>query len=174
VTLHRGRGCPNCNDTGYRGRTGIFEVLAVDENVRGLILQGANDTQIRQAAIDGGMHTIGEDGLRKVLDGITTLDEVSRVIYLAVEGGKVCPSCKDVLSQEFEFCPSCGDFVGEHCRSCRRRMSAVWAFCPHCGVQASQDVRGKPAQAAGPPAKRAKRSSSDTPSDDQEELRKAS
>jgi type IV pilus assembly protein PilB len=139
VTLYRGRGCPNCNETGYRGRTGIFEVLAADDHVRALVQNGANDMAIRQAALDNGMHTIGEDGLRKVLTGITTLDEVSRVVYLANQAGKVCPSCSEVLNQEFEYCSACGDFVGEHCRRCRRRVSASWTFCPHCGMNSGNE-----------------------------------
>ena len=79
------------------------------------------------------MRTLGEDGLKKVLEGRTTLDEVSRVIYLADQGVKTCPSCSAVLSKEFEYCPSCGDFVGEHCGECRRRLNPSWAWCPFCG-----------------------------------------
>src|SRR5262245_64959545 len=64
---------------------------------------------------------------------MTTLEEVTRVVYLAETGVKMCPSCNDVLAQEFEYCPSCGEYVGEHCRRCHRRMDPKWAFCPSCG-----------------------------------------
>ena len=133
VTLHRGRGCGYCGSTGYHGRTGIYETLDVSDAIRGLVTQSVSDTTIRTAAIESGMRTMGEDGLRKVLDGQTTLDEVSRVIYLADQGAKPCPSCGTVLAPEFEYCPSCGEFVGEHCESCRRRMNPTWAWCPYCG-----------------------------------------
>jgi type IV pilus assembly protein PilB len=145
VTLTRGRGCPHCRQTGYHGRTGIFEVLNVDDTVRGLISASAPDTAIRQAAVEAGMRTIGEDGLQKVLSGSTTLDEVTRVVYLAETGVKMCPQCNDVLAQEFDYCPSCGEYVGEHCRHCRRRMDPKWTFCPYCG-----DSDGEEAENATP------------------------
>ncbi|MGH3056485.1 MAG: GspE/PulE family protein, partial [Gaiellaceae bacterium] len=94
VVLSRGRGCGHCHETGYRGRLGIFEVLEVDERIRGLIVGGATDGTIRQAAVEAGMRSIGEDGLKKVLGGKTTLEEVSRVVYLSDQTAKMCPSCK--------------------------------------------------------------------------------
>jgi predicted RNA-binding Zn-ribbon protein involved in translation (DUF1610 family) len=133
LTLHRGRGCTTCHDTGYFGRTGIFELLEVDENIRGLISRGSTDAQIRSAAIEVGMRSIGEDGLRKVIAGLTTLEETSRVVYLAEQSAKVCPSCQTVLTQEFEYCPTCGEFVGDHCENCRRRLHPDWTYCPFCG-----------------------------------------
>jgi type IV pilus assembly protein PilB len=137
VVLSRGRGCGHCHDTGYRGRIGIFEVLEVDERIRGMIVAGATDGTIRQAAVESGMRSIGEDGLKKVLAGRTTLEEVSRVVYLSDQTAKVCPACKSVLNQEFEYCTSCGEFVGDHCESCRHRLQPSWSFCPHCGSDAS-------------------------------------
>jgi len=133
LTLWRGRGCNHCHNTGYHGRIGIFEVLEVSDAIRSLLTQGSSDAAIRQAAVESGMRTIGEDGLHKVLSGVTTLEEVTRMIYLEHDTGRVCPSCSSVLSQEFDYCPTCGDFVGEHCESCRRRMNPAWSYCPHCG-----------------------------------------
>jgi type IV pilus assembly protein PilB len=137
VVLSRGRGCGHCHETGYRGRIGIFEVLEVDERIRGMIVAGATDGTIRQAAVESGMRSIGEDGLKKVLAGRTTLEEVSRVVYLSDHTAKVCPACKSVLNQEFEYCTSCGEFVGDHCESCRHRLQPSWSFCPFCGSDAS-------------------------------------
>ena len=133
VTLYRGRGCPACHETGYFGRTGIFEALEVGESIRQMLGQEASDGAIRQAAVEAGMRSMGEDGLHKVLAGVTTLEEVTRIVYLADQTVRLCPSCNSVLNPEFEYCPSCGDFVGEHCEHCRRRMTAGWTFCPHCG-----------------------------------------
>jgi predicted RNA-binding Zn-ribbon protein involved in translation (DUF1610 family) len=134
--LSRGRGCGHCHETGYRGRIGIFEVLEVDERIRGMIVGGATDGTVRLAAVEAGMRSIGEDGLKKVLSGRTTLEEVSRVVYLSDHSAKVCPSCKGVLNAEFEYCPACGEFVGDHCESCRRRLQPSWTFCPYCGADA--------------------------------------
>ncbi len=138
VTLYRGRGCQNCHGTGFRGRTGIFEILAIDDRLRALVNQGASDSAIRQSAIENGMRSIGEDGLRKVLEGRTTMDEVTRVVYLAEHAPKVCPHCQTVLAKDYEYCTTCGEFVGEHCESCHRRLMAEWSFCPFCGHDSKQ------------------------------------
>jgi len=95
--------------------------------------RGAADNEIRMSAIDSGMRPIGEDGLAKVLEGQTTLDEVTRVVYLPEQGVKVCAGCAGVISKDFEYCPTCGHFVGEHCERCRRRTNTEWQFCPSCG-----------------------------------------
>ncbi len=136
VTLWRGKGCPNCANTGFVGRTGIFEVLSVDDPIRSLITRNAPDHEIRTAAIEGGMRPIGEDGLAKVMDGRTALEEVTRVVYLPEQHVKVCGGCSSVISQEFDYCPACGHFVGEHCERCRKRTDGSWRFCPACGHEA--------------------------------------
>jgi len=135
VTLHRGRGCSHCRETGYSGRTGIFEMFEVDETVRGLINANSADSMIRHAAVESGMRSMGEDGLKKVLAGSTTLEEVTRVVYLADQPGKLCPGCQTFLNAEYEYCPSCGEFVGEHCERCHKRMNPEWQFCPACGAE---------------------------------------
>jgi len=150
VQLSRGRGCAHCRSTGYHGRMGIFETLEVTEELRRMITQNVSDAAIRTAALENGMRTMGEDGLRKVLEGLTTLDEVSRVIYLADQGTKTCPACQASLAREFEYCPSCGEFVGEHCSSCRKRLDPGWAWCPFCGETAQPpDGQGRDEGGAG-------------------------
>ncbi len=135
VQLHRGTGCPNCRNTGYSGRTGIVEILGVDDRLRTLIMRNAPDADIRKGAIEAGMRPIGEDGLAKVLAGRTTLEEVTRVVYLPEHGVRMCPHCTGVVSKDFEYCPSCGTFVGEHCERCRKRLDGEWRFCPSCGLE---------------------------------------
>jgi type IV pilus assembly protein PilB len=134
VTLRRGRGCPNCHDSGFVGRTGIFELLEVDATVRQLIFQNASDIAIRQAAAANGLVSMSEDGLRKVLEGHTTVDEVARVVYISDQGGKVCQHCRSVLSSDFDYCPSCCKFAADHCEKCRRRVTPEWEHCPYCGT----------------------------------------
>jgi general secretion pathway protein E len=77
--LHRGKGCETCALTGYYGRSGIFELLIVDEDIRKLILKNADSNQIRNMAKQHGMRTLLEDGADKILAGVTTLSEVLRV-----------------------------------------------------------------------------------------------
>ncbi len=77
-----GKGCDSCGNTGYLGRTGIFEVMFIDKEIQRLILEEASFAEIEMHAINNGMQTLREAALKKVLQGITTLDEVFRVISL--------------------------------------------------------------------------------------------
>ena len=74
--FYYGRGCANCNDTGYKGRKGIFELLQINDEVRELINERAPTVVIRQKAVELGMVTLREDGLRGIFDGETTIEEV--------------------------------------------------------------------------------------------------
>jgi len=76
VTLYRGEGCDRCSGTGYKGRQGLYEVMAASPGIRKLIMQGAGTDELRDAAIAEGMLTLRMDGLVKLERGITSLDEV--------------------------------------------------------------------------------------------------
>lgn len=82
ITLYRGKGCGKCDSTGYMGRTGIFEVLIVDRPIREMISSDASEEEIRRAALSSGMVSLADDGLKKVRDGITTLEELGRVLSI--------------------------------------------------------------------------------------------
>jgi type IV pilus assembly protein PilB len=75
-SFHYGRGCSVCNDTGYKGRKGIYELLVVSEAIRTLINERAPTVVVRQKAVELGMVTLREDGLRSIFDGDTTIEEV--------------------------------------------------------------------------------------------------
>lgn len=79
ILLYRGKGCRECGDSGYRGRTGTFEVLVVDEKIAKLILERTSSGEIEKVAIQNGMITILQDGYLKALEGVTTIEEVLRV-----------------------------------------------------------------------------------------------
>jgi general secretion pathway protein E len=79
VDLYRGKGCEKCTSTGYFGRSGVFELLVVDDNMRRLILRGADANELRKSAREQGMKTLFQDGSIKIRTGITTLSEVYRV-----------------------------------------------------------------------------------------------
>ncbi len=79
VTLYHGKGCDNCKGTGYRGRAGIFELMVISDEMREMIVQQASALALRKKAQENGMKLLGEDGLAKVLSGITTIEEISRV-----------------------------------------------------------------------------------------------
>jgi general secretion pathway protein E/type IV pilus assembly protein PilB len=78
-TIWRGKGCRNCRQTGYSGRRGIFEMLVTGDYIKDLVQQRVNANKIRLEALKAGMITLRQDGWRKVLQGITTVDEVARV-----------------------------------------------------------------------------------------------
>lgn len=79
VQLYRGHGCPRCNQTGYKGRKGIFEIFSVDDEIERMIFENVGAQDLRARAREMGMRTLREDGIRKVLSGMTTVDEVLRV-----------------------------------------------------------------------------------------------
>ena len=79
ATFMKGRGCANCNKSGYKGRLGIFELMPMSSKIRELAFQGASTQDIRKTAADLGMRMMFDDGVNKVLRGITTFDEVFRV-----------------------------------------------------------------------------------------------
>ena len=78
-TVYRPAGCPNCRNNGYRGRIGVYELLVSNDEIRELASQRTPSISIKRAAQESGMRTLRDDGWEKVLDGVTTLDEVLRV-----------------------------------------------------------------------------------------------
>jgi type IV pilus assembly protein PilB len=78
LKTYKGRGCQTCNNTGYKGRVGLYEVMEVTDDIRELILIGASALELRKKAIDDGMITLRESGLHKIRNGITTIEEVVR------------------------------------------------------------------------------------------------
>jgi type II secretory ATPase GspE/PulE/Tfp pilus assembly ATPase PilB-like protein len=81
VTFYKGQGCEACNNTGFRGRTAIYEILEIDKNIRNNILQRDSVDQIKESAVKKGMRTLRTAGWQKVIDGITTVEEVMRVSH---------------------------------------------------------------------------------------------
>jgi len=82
ATFYHGRGCQKCRHTGYKGRTGIYEVLRLNSELAEAIMRGAAIEELTQMAVKGGMKTLMADGARKAVDGVTTLEEVMRVVAI--------------------------------------------------------------------------------------------
>jgi type IV pilus assembly protein PilB len=78
VVPKKGKGCDKCNNTGYKGRVGLYEVMDITDELRELVLVGASGLELRRKAIEEGMLTLRMSGLRKVKDGLTTIEEVAR------------------------------------------------------------------------------------------------
>ncbi|MBN1551200.1 type IV-A pilus assembly ATPase PilB [bacterium] len=81
LSVMKGRGCPNCMNTGYRGRVALFEVLAITDEIRELILRGASAMEIRETAIALGMKSLRDAGLQKIREGATSIEEIVRVTF---------------------------------------------------------------------------------------------
>lgn len=86
ITLYRGNGCARCEGTGYEGRVGLYEIMNLNREIQELIDQRGSVFAIQDAAVKSGMLTLGMDGKRKILAGLTTVEEVTRVLGLDLEG----------------------------------------------------------------------------------------
>ncbi len=101
-------GCGECDNTGYRGRVGIYELLTLTESARHLIRTGGSTDMIRDVARSNGMRLMQEDALDKIKLGATTLDEVLRVIPFEATAALECSRCGKRMVTGFQFCPHCG------------------------------------------------------------------
>jgi type IV pilus assembly protein PilB len=101
-------GCPLCDNSGFKGRTGIYEVLVLDEQLRAAVRSGMRDEEIRNMARSGGMRLMQEEALEDVKQGVTTLEEVFRVVPFENIQALRCRTCGKALAPSFLFCPYCG------------------------------------------------------------------
>jgi type IV pilus assembly protein PilB len=129
-----GTGCSACNKTGYMGRAGVFEVLTVAPGVQELIASDAMEELISRAALDAGMQYMIEDGLEKVRQGITSMDELFRVLHArGQEEIFPCPNCNEAIKRELPACPFCEYIIVNKCPTCGTAREKNWMYCPHCG-----------------------------------------
>ena len=141
LVFYKSVGCDQCNHTGYRGRIGIYEVMRVNDKLRRLIAAKATEDQIREAAIATGMISLGEDGLAKVKSGITTPEELLRVVTEVREVRTLCTGCGTAVGVDFMACPNCGKRIGGGCSHCGRAMQPGWNFCPFCARSSAEPRR---------------------------------
>jgi len=125
-------GCEECSHTGYRGRMGVYEVMRVTDKVKRLIAQKASEDMIRDAAIAAGMITLGEDALAKVKSGVTSAEELFRVVTEVKEVRTLCPGCQAPVGVDFMACPHCGQRLNAGCAKCGRALQSGWQFCQYC------------------------------------------
>ena len=149
MRFRKGAGCQRCNQTGYRGRTGIFEIMTVDGAVREQIANQGSESALRTAARLTGLRTLREDALDKAAAGITTLEEVLRTTTTDLADAGACPVCTQLISDDFCLCPWCGvDLRPNSCSQCARHLELGWKMCPTCGtptgVDGPRDRNAKP------------------------------
>jgi type IV pilus assembly protein PilB len=130
--FYRGAGCPKCNNTGFRGRTVIEEIMILGPKIRELIQSSATGDSLREAAMAMGMTTLGISGMKKMEMGITTIEEVLKAVHEKEELTTICPHCGKNVSLDFKDCPYCKRPIVPACGSCRRIVQPDWVVCPYC------------------------------------------
>jgi type II secretory ATPase GspE/PulE/Tfp pilus assembly ATPase PilB-like protein/FixJ family two-component response regulator/predicted RNA-binding Zn-ribbon protein involved in translation (DUF1610 family) len=129
----KGAGCEQCNQSGYSGRIGIFEVFQIDGELKKMIHRDATETELLKAARWGGMRSLLEDAIDKVKAGITTCDELLRVLGPQNTLEIPCTQCGAHLEERFQFCPFCGGAIVLRCAGCGKFLDSTWKACPYCG-----------------------------------------
>jgi type II secretory ATPase GspE/PulE/Tfp pilus assembly ATPase PilB-like protein len=131
--FQKGHGCKDCLETGFRGRIGIYEILKMTAPVRAAINRKANEAEIVKAAAMAGYMSLFEDAGSKIRAGVTTPEEVLRVIQLRDVDESYCPRCSRPMSGVDGACPSCNEHTRSACLGCGSEVSPRWQFCPRCG-----------------------------------------
>ncbi len=130
-----GKGCQHCNNTGYHGRIGIFEVFVVNDDLRHRINTDYKEADVMKAALADGMKSLMEDGVEKVRGGVTTLQELLRVLGPPTRHERNCERCGKLIDVKFLFCPYCGAVKLNACPRCRLPLEDDWSICPACGTR---------------------------------------
>lgn len=128
-----GRGnadCPGCTD-GYRGRSGVFEVLVVNDEIRSAVTAGASITALRTLARRNGMASMARDARRQVAQGVTTPHEAGQIIALTKSVSARCVNCSEPLPPGAAGCVMCGRPRASVCL-CGEPLEKRWRFCPAC------------------------------------------
>jgi len=134
--VYRGKGCPACGGTGFSGRVGIYEFFRPTNTVRKLISNRASETDLKAGARQSGMKLLREDAVDKVKQGITSPDEVLRVVQVD-ETETPCPQCGALIEADFSTCPYCLSTLKKTCSSCGQDLKVEWKACPYCNSTAA-------------------------------------
>ncbi|MCL5036513.1 MAG: Flp pilus assembly complex ATPase component TadA [Chloroflexi bacterium] len=144
MKFYKGKGCKNCGHTGYRGRIGIFEVLVLDDSISDQIYREASISDISEAARRNGMKLLMEDAIEKALSGVTTPEEVLRVISQAeiAKHFKTCPRCSTRVKPGVSKCPKC-ELTLERttCPGCGRVLDKGVGVCPYCSTEKTDKIK---------------------------------
>ncbi len=145
ATPRRGKGCAECGGTGYRGRTGVFEVLPVTAGLRKVLLSTPTEAAIGAAAREHGMTTLRASALAAAYRGETTFEEVLRSTHVDTVSGPRCPSCARALADDMICCPWDGALLHRNrCGGCDKQLDGEWEVCPWCRTQVTRHTSVEP------------------------------
>jgi type II secretory ATPase GspE/PulE/Tfp pilus assembly ATPase PilB-like protein len=132
LTMAVAMGCEKCDQTGYKGRMGIYELLRLDDAIRAIVRNSGSMDEIRDIARSNGMRSMQEDAIEKLRRGLTTTEEIFRVVPMDNTTYLECAECACHLLPSFKFCPSCGT----RCQIASRQPSRTASQIPvEAGVQ---------------------------------------
>ncbi len=138
ATPLRGMGCSECQNSGYRGRTAVYEVLEVDSAMRAVLMSSATESAVGAQARAVGMMTLRGAALEKARRGETTFEEAVRVTHTDQSGGKHCSSCERGIETGMLACPWCAAGIPTgKCPQCDRQLDPDWMICPWCRIPAT-------------------------------------
>jgi type IV pilus assembly protein PilB len=127
----KGKGCNRCNNTGYNGRVGVFEIMEITPSLRKAIADKTASGELYKLARQEGMRLLYDSAMEKVYKGITSLEEVLRVVTVKDMIQNECPVCGRIYTDK--ECPFCGVTTAEVCKVCGNAFEVEWRFCPFCG-----------------------------------------
>ncbi len=144
--LRRGKGCPACRQSGFAGRTAVYEVMPISPAITRLIEANSTETTIRQQARSDGFTSLIESATEKLRTGLTTAEEILRVVQVS-EYVPRCPGCQHDVADEYTVCPHCGTTLRMLCTGCSKPLTSGWTACPYCGTKSAGS--GAPATDGG-------------------------
>ncbi|MEW6683612.1 MAG: ATPase, T2SS/T4P/T4SS family [Nitrospirota bacterium] len=127
-------GCPACAGTGYRARISLFESLLPSRELREHIAAGAHEQSLRMAALRSGMVSLLAAGLTKAREGLTSLEELGRVLEPDDGAPPLCEACGQIRPGPTPHCPFCGARAAGMCRACGAVVAPSWTHCASCGT----------------------------------------
>jgi type IV pilus assembly protein PilB len=133
--FHQGQGCAACGMTGFSGRVAVFEMLRMTPSMKELIHRKAGEGDLRKAAGMTGTRFLLDDAMEKTRQGLTTLEEVLRVVQLQEDEITRCPECNAFINLDFSSCPYCLTTLRHLCTQCGEELKPEWLLCPYCNTR---------------------------------------
>lgn len=132
ITYKKGSGCEHCDHTGYRGRIGVYELLEVNSTIKNMIAKRETESEIYKYLKEKGMRFLLEDSVDKIASGITSAEEVMRIVQRTDISKMICPNCKEAIKESYSICPHCNKLLYKECTICKTKLDPDWNICPSC------------------------------------------